>query len=113
MGKFFALKTCFAIAGLALVVGTVTFPNITNDNLLVAIFGGFFLGSGIMLAVRHGAVIDGTKVLAIFLIRKFGTSIDDIIIVINVIILSVAAYFLSLEITVYSPITYLTASKNA
>lgn len=112
MGKFFALKTCFAIAGLALVVGTVTFPNITNDNLLVAIFGGFFLGSGIGLAVRGGAVIDGTEVLAIFLSRKFGTSIGDIIIVINVIIFSVAAYFLSLEIAMYSLITYLTASKT-
>ncbi len=112
MGKIFALKTSLAIAGLALVVGTISFPNITNDNLLVAIFGGFFLGSGIGLAVRGGAVIDGTEVLAIFLSRKFGTSIGDIIIVINVVIFSVAAYFLSLEIAMYSLITYLTASKT-
>ncbi len=112
MGKAFAIKTSLAIAGLALVVGTVNFPNITNDNLLVAIFGGFFLGSGIGLAVRGGAVIDGTEVLAIFLSRRFGTSMGDIIIVINVIIFSVAAYFLSLEIAMYSLITYLAASKT-
>ena len=112
MGKKFAIKTSLAIAGLALVVGTVSFPNITNDNLLVAIFGGFFLGSGIGLAVRGGAVIDGTEVLAIFLSRKFGTTIGDIIIVINIIIFSVAAYFLSLEIAMYSLITYLAASKT-
>ena len=112
MGKAFAIKTSLAIAGLALVVGTVTFPSITNDKLLVAIFGGFFLGSGIGLAVRGGAVIDGTEVLAIFLSKRFGTSIGDIIIVINVIIFSVAAYFLSLEIAMYSLITYLTASKT-
>lgn len=112
MGKIFAIKTSLAIAGLALVVGTITFPNITNDNLLVAIFGGFFLGSGIGLSVRGGAVIDGTEVLAIFLSRRFGTSIGDIIIVINIIIFSVAAYFLSLEIAMYSLITYLAASKT-
>jgi uncharacterized membrane-anchored protein YitT (DUF2179 family) len=112
MGKVFALKTSFAIAGLALVVGTITFPDVTKDNLLVAIFGGFFLGSGIGLAMRGGAVIDGTEVLAIFLSRKFGTSIGDIIIIINIIIFSVAAYFLSLEIAMYSLITYLTASKT-
>ena len=112
MGKVFAFKTSFAIAGLALVVGTITFPDVTKDNLLVAIFGGFFLGSGIGLAVRGGAVIDGTEVLAIFLSRKFGTSIGDIIIVINIIIFSVAAYFLSLEIAMYSLITYLAASKT-
>jgi uncharacterized membrane-anchored protein YitT (DUF2179 family) len=112
MGKIFAIKTSLAIAGLALVVGTVTFPDVTQDNLLVAIFGGFFLGSGIGLAVRGGAVIDGTEVLAIFLSRKFGTSIGDIIIVINIVIFSIAAYFLSIEIALYSMITYLAASKT-
>jgi len=101
-----------AISGLALVVATVNFPNITNDNLLVAVFGGFFLGAGIGLAVRGGAVIDGTEVLAIFLSRKLGTTIGDIIILINIIIFSAAAYFLSIEIAMYSLITYLAASKT-
>ncbi len=112
MGKQFAIKTSLAIAGLALCLATVSFPNVTNDNLLVAVFGGFFLGSGIGLAVRGGAVIDGTEVLAIFLSRKLGTTIGDIIIVINVIIFSAAAYFLSMEIALYSMITYLSASKT-
>ncbi|MBK7306804.1 MAG: YitT family protein [Chitinophagaceae bacterium] len=112
MGKQFAIKTSLAIAGLALCLATVSFPNVTNDNLLVAIFGGFFLGSGIGLAVRGGAVIDGTEVLAIFLSRKLGTTIGDIIIIINVIIFSAAAYFLSMEIALYSMITYLSASRT-
>jgi uncharacterized membrane-anchored protein YitT (DUF2179 family) len=112
IGKVFALKTALAIAGLAICVGTVDFPNVTNDNLLVSIFGGFFLGAGIGLAVRGGAVIDGTEVLAIFLSKKLGTTIGDIIIVINVIIFSAAAYLLSIEIALYSMITYLAASKT-
>lgn len=112
MGKQFAIKTCLAIAGLALCLATVNFPNITNDNLLVALFGGFFLGTGIGLAVRGGAVIDGTEVLAIFLSRKLGSTIGDIIIVINIFIFSAAAYFLSMEIALYSMITYLSASRT-
>ncbi len=112
LGKVFALKTALAIAGLALCVGTVDFPNVTDDNLLVSIFGGFFLGAGIGLAVRGGAVIDGTEVLAIFLSKKLGTTIGDIIIIINVLIFSTAAYFLSVEIALYSMITYLAASKT-
>ncbi len=112
IGKAFAIKTTLAILGLALVVGTVPFPDVTKDNLLVAIFGGFFLGAGIGLSVRGGAVIDGTEVLAIYLSRKFGTTIGDIIIVINVMIFSAAAYFLSVEIAMYSMITYLAASKT-
>ena len=112
MGKNFAVKTALAITGLALVLALVSFPNITNDNLLVALFGGFFLGAGIGLAMRGGAVIDGTEVLAIFLSKKFGTSIGEIIIAINIIIFGVAAYFLGIEIALYSMITYLAASKT-
>lgn len=112
MGKFFAIKTTLAIAGLAVCLASVSFPNVTNDNLLVAVFGGFFLGAGIGLAIRGGAVIDGTEVFAIYLSRKLGTSIGDIIILLNVLIFSAAAYFLSIEIALYSMITYLAASKT-
>lgn len=112
LGKTFAIKTALAISGLALCLAFVHFPDITKDNLLVAVFGGFFLGAGIGLAVRGGAVIDGTEVLAIYLSRKIGTTIGDIIIIINVVIFSAAAYLLSMEIALYSMITYLTASKT-
>lgn len=112
IGRQFAIKTAFAIGGLSIALATLTFPNITNDNLLVAVFGGFFLGAGIGFAIRGGAVIDGTEVLAIYLSRKFGTTIGDIIIIINIIIFCAAAYFLSIEIALYSMITYLAASKT-
>jgi uncharacterized membrane-anchored protein YitT (DUF2179 family) len=112
MGRNFAIKTSIAILGLALCVATVKFPDVTKDNLLVAVFGGFFLGAGIGLAVRGGAVIDGTEVLAIFLSKKFGTTIGDIIVLINILVFSAAAYLLNIEIALYSMITYLSASKT-
>ncbi len=112
IGKVFAIKTVLAIIGLAFVLATVPFPDVTSDNLLVAVFGGFFLGGGIGLAVRGGAVIDGTEILAIYLSRKLGTTIGDIIIIINAFIFIAAAYFLSVEIALYSMITYLAASKT-
>jgi uncharacterized membrane-anchored protein YitT (DUF2179 family) len=112
MGKQFAMKTTLAIAALALVLATVHFPDVTQDPLLVAVFGGLFLGAGIGFAVRGGAVIDGTEVLAIFLSRKSGMTIGDIVAVINVFIFSVAAYFLGIEVALYSMITYYAASKT-
>jgi uncharacterized membrane-anchored protein YitT (DUF2179 family) len=112
MGRNFAIKTTLAICGLALCVATVNFPNVTNDNLLVAVFGGFFLGAGIGMAVRGGAVIDGTEVLAIFLSKKFGLTIGDVIILINIIIFSAAAKFLGINVALYSMITYLSASRT-
>ena len=112
MGKQFAIKTAFGIAALAIVLATVSFPNVTNDNLLVAVFGGFFLGAGIGFAVRGGAVIDGTEVLAIFLSKKIGSTLGDIIMVINVFIFGAAAYYLGVEKALYSMITYISATKT-
>ncbi|MBC7449989.1 MAG: YitT family protein [Cytophagales bacterium] len=112
IGKSFAIKTGIAIIVLAAVTHLVPFPDVTRDKLLVSIFGGFFLGAGIGFAVRGGAVIDGTEVLAIYLSRKFGVTMGDVIIVFNIAIFSVAAYFLSIETALYSMITYLAASKT-
>ena len=112
IGKQFALKAAAAITGLALVTATVHFPDVTHDKLLVAVFGGFFLGAGIGLTVRGGGVIDGTEVVAIYLSRKFSTTIGDIIIIINVVVFSAAAILLSVETALYSMITYLAASKT-
>jgi len=112
IGKMFAVKTALAIIGLALVLATVDFPEITQDRLLVAVFGGFFLGAGIGLSVRGGSVLDGTEVLAIYLSRKLGTTIGDIIILINILVFLAAAYLLSIETALYSMLTYLAASKT-
>lgn len=112
INKTFAAKTILSIIGLAIVVAFIPFPQITNDKLLISIFGGFFLGTGIGLAIRGGSVIDGTEVLAIFVSRKFGSSIGDIIMVINIIIFSFAAYLLSIETAMYAMLTYLSAAKT-
>ncbi len=112
IGKLFAVKTALAILGLAVVLLTIDFPEITQDKLLVAVFGGFFLGAGIGMSVRGGSVLDGTEVLAIFLSRKLGTTIGDIIILINILVFLAAAYLLSIETALYSMLTYLAASKT-
>jgi len=112
IGKAFAIKSILAIIGLAIVLATINYPVITSDKLLVAVFGGFFLGAGIGLSIRGGGVIDGTEVLAIYLSKRTGFTIGDIILIFNIIIFSVAAYFLSIETALYSILTYLAASKT-
>ncbi|MBP7515189.1 MAG: YitT family protein [Flavobacteriales bacterium] len=108
----FAVRTALGIAALALVVATVHLPEVTHDKLLGSVFGGFFLGAGIGLAVRGGGVIDGTEVLAIAVSRKLHTTVGDVITVINVVVFSVAAWLLSVETALYSMLTYLAASKT-
>ncbi|WP_370477994.1 YitT family protein [Tamlana flava] len=112
IGSKFALKSIAAIALLAVVVHFVEYPTITDDKLLIAVFGGFFLGSGIGMSMRGGSVIDGTEVLAIFLSRKLSLTIGDVLLIINIIIFSAGAYILSIETALYAILTYLAAAKT-
>ena len=112
IGRNFAIKAAFAIAGLALLAAFINFKPVTDDKLLVAVFGGFFLGAGIGLTIRGGAVIDGTEVVALYLSKRLGTTVGDIITIINVIIFGVTAYFISIDVALYAMVTYLAASKT-
>ncbi len=112
LGKMFVLKAAIAITGLALAVAFIPYPIITSDKLLVAVFGGFFLGVGIGLAVRGGGVLDGSEVLAIYISRRTSMTLGDVILVFNIIIFSFAAYILGMEAALYSILTYLAASKT-
>jgi uncharacterized membrane-anchored protein YitT (DUF2179 family) len=112
IGKQFVIKSIIAIIGLELVIYFIPYPIITSDKLLIAVFGGFFLGAGIGMAIRGGAVIDGTEVLAIYLSKKTGLTIGDVILIFNVFIFSFASYILSIEIALYAMLTYFAASKT-
>lgn len=112
VSTLFALRTIAAISGLAIAISTVPFPVVTSDPLLVAVFGGFFLGAGIGLSIRGGAVLDGTEVLAIAISRRSSLSVGDVIMILNIIIFGAAAVLIDIETAMYAMLTYLAASRT-
>jgi len=113
MGSRFAVRSCVAIAGLALCIAFMPYPNVTPDKLLTAVFGGFFLGVGIGLAIRAEAVLDGTEIAAL-LVSKYSSilKVADVILILNVLIFATAAFFLGVESASYSILTYFAASRT-
>ena len=112
LGILFAIKSSMAIAGLSLCLAFVHFPDVTHDKLLTAVFGGFFIGVGIGLAIRAGAVLDGTDIAALLVSKKTQLlKVSDVILLLNVIIFSAALFFLGVESALYSILTYLAATK--
>ena len=113
IGKGFAVKSTLAIGGLALVLAFVKFPDVTPDKLLTAVFGGFFIGAGIGLAIRGGAVLDGTEIAALLVSKKSHLmKVGDVILFLNIVIFSTATLFLGIEPALYSILTYIAASKT-
>ena len=113
LGRKFAIKSALAIAGLATCLALVKFPDITPDKLLTAVFGGFFIGAGIGLAVRGGAVLDGTEIAALLVSKSSHLlKVGDVILILNIVIFSAAAFFLGIEAAMYSILTYFAASRT-
>ena len=113
IGKKFAIKSALAIAGLSLCLEFLKYPDVTHDKLLTAIFGGFFIGAGIGLAIRGGAVLDGTEIAALLVSKgSHFLRVGDVILILNIFIFTAAAFFLGVESALYSILTYFAASKT-
>jgi uncharacterized membrane-anchored protein YitT (DUF2179 family) len=111
VSKRIVIKSIIAIALLALSISLEAFSTITEDKLLIAIFGGLFLGAGIGITIRNGAVLDGSELLGLFVFNKYGISIGKTILVFNVILFMITAYVVSVEVAMYSILAYLVTAK--
>lgn len=113
IGTRFAVKSALAITALSACLFLVKFPDVTPDKLLTAVFGGLFIGAGIGLAIRGGAVLDGTEIAALLVSRRSHLlRVGDVILILNIFIFLAAAFILSAESAMYSILTYVAASKT-
>ncbi len=113
IGLPFAIRSTFAIGLLAVILAVFHFPDVTKDLVLTAVFGGFFIGAGIGLAIRGGAVLDGTEIAALLISKRSHLlKVGDIILGINVVIFFVAIFVLGVEQALYSILTYIAAART-
>lgn len=109
--KQIVIKSLLSITVLAVFIYFENFSSLTEDKLLIAIFGGIFLGAGIGLAIKNGAVLDGSEILGIFINNRFGISIGKVILLFNIILFSITALVISIEVSMYSILTFLVTAK--
>ena len=113
LGRAFAIRSILAIGGLALALATVHYPDVTPDLLLTAVFGGFFIGAGIGLAVRGGAVLDGTEIAALIISKRSQIlKVGDVILIFNIVLFLTALEVLGVEAALYSILTYVAAART-
>ena len=111
ISKRILLKSIISIVVLSISISIESFPSMTEDKLLISIFGGLFLGAGIGLAIRNGSVLDGSEILGIFIYDKFGITIGKTILLFNIILFGITALVISKEVAMYSILTYIITAK--
>ncbi len=113
IGSTFGVQALIAILILAAGMYFIQIPPFTSDNVLIAVFGGFFIGLGIGLVIRGGGVIDGLEVIAYYTEKKSGFSSGEIIMLLNSLIIMGAAFKFGIETAMYSILVYFTAMKTS
>jgi len=111
LSKRIFIKSVLSIISLAVIIHFENFAAITDDKLLIAIFGGLFLGAGIGLTIRNGAVLDGSEILGVFINDRLGISIGKVILFFNAILFGATALLLSIEVAMYSVLTFIVTAK--
>ncbi|HZV67925.1 MAG TPA: YitT family protein [Saprospiraceae bacterium] len=111
IGKSFAIHTCIAIILLVIGLNTLSIPMITSDKILIALFGGFFIGLGIGFVIKGGGVLDGLEIIGVYTNKKSALSTSEIVMYINSAVILAAAYQFGVEAGMYSILTYFTAMK--
>ncbi|MBK9257861.1 MAG: YitT family protein [Saprospiraceae bacterium] len=113
IGKTFAVQTMIAILMLTLLINVINVPTVTQDKVLIAVFGGLLIGLGIGLVIRGGAVIDGLEVIADYTNKNSAFSSSEVILLVNSMIMLGAAFEFGIETAMYSILTYFTAMKTS
>ena len=112
IGKSFVISTICAIIFLSIWSEVVSeYPRVTNDPFLAAIFGGIIDGLGVGLIMRAGGSLDGTEIVAIIVDKKTIWSVGEVVMFINLFILSGAGLLFGWDKAMYSLFAYFVIAK--
>ena len=112
LGKRFLIKAIYAMIVFSSFLGVFeNMKEVTNQEILVVVFGGVLLGVGVGLILRHGGCLDGTEIVAMFLSKNTEFSVGQIVLFFNIIIYAVAGFLFGPNRALYSLLTYFITSK--
>lgn len=112
IGKSFVISSLFANISFSYWVSVFhPIPELTQDILLAAVFGGIILGVGVGIILRYGGSLDGTEIVALILSEKTGFSVGQIVMFFNLFILGSSGLIFGWDRAMYSLIAYFIAYK--
>lgn len=102
IGRNFTLYSCLMIILNSVFTDLIPAHKITEDILLIAIFGGIINGAAISLCLNAGATSGGTDFISIFLSERRGIDSFNIILGFNAVIICIAGITFGWDKALYS-----------
>ena len=112
LGMRFLVKAIYAMVIFSIFLGVFEdMKAVTEQEILVVVFGGVLLGIGVGLILRYGGCLDGTEIVAMLLSHHTEFSVGQIVLFFNIIIYTVAGFLFGPDRALYSLLTYFITSK--
>ena len=117
IGKRFVVRMavavlCFAVSSHFLHLLPNTYRFVSEGQIEAIALSGLVLGVGVGIVIKYGACIDGTEIMAILLNRRYGFTVGQVILALNVFIFSFAGYaYGNYGVAIRSLIAYFVAYK--
>lgn len=111
IGKRFTVITSILVVATSFITDMVPAIPITEDILLICIFGGLINGVAISVALLGGASTGGTDFIAIYFAEKKKKDVWNYILIGNVAILLIAGYLFGWDKALYSIIFQYTSTQ--
>ena len=121
IGRHFVIQMLTAVALLAIAMALLQWLPLWfnfqplefhGDSIEVIVLGGFIIGAGAGLIIRHGGSTDGTEILGILINRKKGYTVGQVILFVNVFVFATAGFvYENWHSAFQSLLTYVVATK--
>lgn len=100
LGRWHVMITIFGTVVSSLFINMLRFLadyDLTHDPLVGAILGGLFCGIGVGTVYRSGGNAGGLDPIALIIRKYYGLQIGSIVLAINMVILTIAAFVVNIE----------------
>ncbi|MGG3282392.1 YitT family protein [Paenibacillus solani] len=120
LGKRQSIYTGIGIASLTLFLwlfellinrGFVVPFRTEHDYILASLYAGVTLGAGLGIVFRFGGTTGGSDIIARIINRKFGFSMGQIILSLDILIIGLSLFYIPLERILYTFVAVFIASK--
>lgn len=113
LGINFGIRTLYGILVLSLATDYLTphLPNLTDNTLLAAIYGGLFAGVGLGIVFRFKATTGGTDLIARLINHYSGFSVGKGLLMVDFLVIAFAAIVFNAELALYALIALFITGK--
>ena len=111
LGKRFVAKSVVSVVVTSLAMQFVPVHQVTEDEMLAAVYGGAIIGIAIGLVLRAGGSTGGFDIIGVVLTQRREFPLGELIFALNAVVVSISGFTFGWETALYTLVIIFVSSK--